>query len=230
MKDLLSLLIIFFLTSCSTANIANIKNSETEIDPFEARDTLKPLNKKIFSLNLALDETIIGPVAHTYHHVPEWGRRHINNFLTNLDEPLNFVNGLLQARPDIAFASFWRFILNTTIGFGGVNDFASKAGLKHYDEGFSKTLGSYGVDEGIYLVLPVIGPSSVRDTTGLVADWFLDPLGWLMNTTETITQITMDGITTRDNEDAVIEQFYYDSIEPYSATRAAYLQHSAFKH
>jgi phospholipid-binding lipoprotein MlaA len=85
------------------------------------------------------------------------------------------------------------------------------------------------VADGAYVVLPLAGPSTVRDTAGLAVDWFIDPVGWLLTTPESIAQASSDAISTRDDEDAIIDQFYYKSLEPYSATRAAYLQHEAFQ-
>lgn len=215
------LLFTLFLSACN-----NAPNSE---DPFDARDPLKPLNEQVFSFNLAADRWVVKPAAEAYHVLPGWSREGIDNFLTNLEEPNNFVNGVLQLNPKTAFTSFWRFALNSTIGFGGLRDFAGENGLKNQDTDFGKTLGCYGVADGAYVVLPFAGPSTARDTTGKVVDWFLDPVGWFMTTPETIAQITVDGINTRDNESAVINQFYYHSLEPYTSTRAAYLQHQAFQ-
>ena len=194
-------------------------------DPFDAQDPIKPLNQSVFGFNLKADSYVIRPVAETYHHVPSWGRQSIGNFLSNLGEPANVVNGVLQADGTLAFTAFWRFALNSTIGFGGMRDFAGENGLKNSDTDFGKTLGVYGAPEGAYLVLPLAGPSTVRDTVGMSVDWFLDPVGWLLTTPESVAQIVADAITTRDAEAPLINQFYYDSLEPYSATRAAYLQH-----
>ena len=217
--------LLLFAALCLSA-CASTQNSD---DPFEARDPIKPVNEQIFAFNLVADKWVIKPVAGTYHLLPSWSRESIDNFLTNLGEPSNAVNGILQRDPKIAFTSFWRFALNSTIGFAGLRDFAGENGLKDIDTDFGKTLGSYGVADGAYIVLPLAGPSTVRDATGIVVDWFFDPIGWFMTTPETIAQIAMDGISTRDSNAAIINQLYYESLEPYSATRSAYLQHKAFK-
>ncbi len=197
-------------------------------DPFEARDPIKPVNQEIFSFNLVADRWVVKPVATAYHQIPGWMRLGIGNFLTNLSEPSNVVNGLLQLDPKITFTSFWRFVSNSTVGFAGLRDFAGENGLHYQDTDFGKTLGRYGVGDGAYVVLPLAGPSTVRDTTGQVVDWFIDPVGWFLTTPETIGQIVADGISTRDEEATLIDQLYYKSIDPYAATRAAYLQHQAF--
>jgi phospholipid-binding lipoprotein MlaA len=222
MKRILTLAGLILLSGCATAP----GNSD---DPFDVRDPIKPVNQEIFSFNLFVDQWLIKPVTTAYHQIPDWGRAGISNFVTNLSEPSNTVNGALQLNPKIAFTSFWRFTLNSTFGLGGLRDFAEENGLKYQDQDFGKTLGSYGVDDGAYVVLPLAGPSTVRDTTGKVVDWFMDPVGWFLTTPEIIAQICTDGITTRDEQSAIIEQFYYQSLEPYSATRAAYLQHEAFQ-
>ncbi len=215
------LLCALFLSACATK--PNVD------DPFEAHDPIKPVNEQIFAFNIAADRWVIKPFASAYHELPGWSREGIDNFLTNLSEPGNTVNGVLQLNPKIAFTSFWRFALNSTFGFAGIRDFAGENGLKNQDTDFGKTLGSYGIADGAYVVLPLAGPSTVRDTTGKVVDWFIDPVGWFMNTPETIVQIAADGIDTRDEQAALINQLYYQSLEPYSATRAAYLQHEAFQ-
>lgn len=203
--------------------------ADGEVDPFDLQDPIKPFNKAMFDFNLAADRTIIKPVADTYHHVPNTVRGSISNFLSNLGEPANAVNGLLQLNPQATLASFWRFTLNSTFGFAGLRDFAGENGLKNNDTNFGETLESYGMADGAYVVLPLAGPSTVRNTAGFVVDWFLDPVGWVLTTPESIAQAGSDAISTRDEEDAIINQFYYQSIEPYTATRAAYLQHQAFQ-
>lgn len=210
------------LTGCVTPPIK-------DGDPFDAKDPIKPVNQQIFAFNLVADKNVIKPVAETYHNVPEVARSAVGNFLSNLSEPANFVNGVLQLNPEVALTALWRFVLNTTYGLGGLRDFASENGLRPKDTNFGKTLGRYGLDEGAYVVLPIIGPSTVRDTFGKAVDWVIDPVGLALNLPESIAQTVADGVSTRDSDAAIINQFYYESFEPYSATRAAYLQHQAFQ-
>jgi phospholipid-binding lipoprotein MlaA len=221
MKRIIPLLLL--LSACTSLP------KDSDADPFDAKDPIKPFNQAVFSFNLGADQYVMKPVAETYHYLPDPIRQGFGNFLSNLKEPGNMVNGILQLDSGIAITSFWRFILNSTVGIGGLNDVATEAGLKSRDTDFGKTLGSFGAGEGAYLVLPLAGPSTVRDTTGLVVDWFLDPVGWFLTTPEGIAQMVAEGITTRDAETPIINQFYYESLEPYSATRAAYLQHNAFQ-
>ncbi len=227
MKKFTILILACLLTACTSAEECR-NNLDADGDPFEACDALKPINQPIFSFNLVFDRWLMRPVAHTYHELPDTVRGSVDNFLTNLSEPSNVVNSALQGDMQAAGTSLWRFILNSTFGFAGLRDFAGENGLKYNDQDFGKTLGTYGVVDGSYVVLPVFGPSTLRDTTGKVVDWFLDPVGWYLNTPESITQDVADGIDTRDDKDALIQQLYYDSLDPYSATRSTYLQHSAY--
>jgi phospholipid-binding lipoprotein MlaA len=228
MKYLLPLTIALLLTACSPAP-RDLAMADEQSDPFEMRDAIKPFNEAVFAFNLKADRYAVKPVADLYHHVPDIARDGVSNVLSNLKEPANFVNGVLQGKPQVALTAFWRFTLNTTFGIFGLRDFASENGLKSRDTKFGETLGVYGVSTGSYVVLPLFGPSTTRDTAGKVVDWFLDPLNWYMTTPQSIAQGVSEGITTRDRNAAIIDQLYYESLEPYSATRAAYLQHEAFQ-
>ena len=223
MKNICTAALLFLLAGCVTP-----APKGEDIDQFEAQDPIKPFNQTIFDFNIGTDTRIIKPVAQTYHHVPDVARETVSNFLSNLGEPANFINGMLQIDPQIAFTAFWRFTLNTTYGFAGLRDFAGENGLKSKDTNFGKTLGVYGFDDGAYIVLPIVGPSTVRDTAGKAVDWALDPVDLVFTLPESLAQTVADGISSRDENAAIINQLYYDSLDPYSATRAAYLQHQAF--
>lgn len=222
MKKIYAFTALLLLSGCVTPPIK-------DGDPFDAKDPIKPVNQQIFAFNLVADKNVIKPVAETYHQAPEEARDVVSNFLSNLGEPENFVNGVLQLDPELALTAFWRFVLNTTYGLAGTRDFAGENGLKEKDTNFGKTLGRYKLDEGAYVVLPIIGPSTVRDTVGKVIDALIDPVGMAISTPEAIVKASANGIVTRDGKSKVIDQLYYESIEPYSATRAAYLQHQAFQ-
>ena len=229
MRHFLSIATLLAMTACNSASNC-VNNENTVGDPFDTCDPARPFNEQVFGFNLFADRNVVGPVAHGYHQtVPPLGRKTVDNFLTNLKEPSNFINSTLQGDATAAATSFWRFVLNTTVGFAGIRDFAGENGLKYKDQDFGKTLGSYGIGDGAYVVLPILGPSNVRDTTGKVVDVFLDPVGWVFTTTESVIQDTADGINQRNQNNGVINQFYYQSLDPYTASRAAYLQHQAFQ-
>ena len=226
MKKSLPLLValLLTLTACSSSQKC-IDDVNPQGDQFDPCDPAKPVNEAVFSFNLFADEYLIGPVAHTYHHLPDEVRGGIDNVLGNLGEPMSATNSLLQGDMQSFGTTLFRFLLNSTFGFAGIRDFAGENGLKQHEQHFNDTLASYGVDDGAYVVLPLLGPSSVRDTSGKVVDWFLDPMGLVFNSTTQIGIGVMNGIDTRDGLDPMVQQLYYDSLDPYAAVRAASIQH-----
>lgn len=139
-------------------------------DPFE--DT----NRKIFDFNQAVDRHVLVPVAKTYRAgLPEPIRDSLRDFLINLQEPLIFANDTLQGKFARAKETVVRFVLNSTIGMGGLVDVAGRWGIPYHEQDLGITLGVWGVPEGPYLVLPVLGPSNPRDLGGEVAQGFADP-------------------------------------------------------
>ncbi len=135
-------------------------------------DPLEPMNRQIFKFNDALDRTIAQPVAKGYQKVtPQPLRQAISNFFSNLGDLGNAANNLLQLKITDATEDVMRFAMNSTFGIGGLLDFATPAGLPKHHEDFGLTLGRWGVPAGPYLVLPLFGPSSVRDSTGYVVDF-----------------------------------------------------------
>ena len=144
-------------------------------------DPLEPLNRFVFAVNDGLDTLVIKPVAVTYKFwVPEIFRNSLRNVLHNLATPVTLLNDVLQGNMKRAGNTLGRFVLNTTIGFGGLGDPASEMGLPYHFEDFGQTLAVHGVGEGFYLVLPVLGPSSARHTVGRVVDFASDPLTWYL--------------------------------------------------
>ncbi len=198
------------------------------VQDFNRRDPYKSVNKAIFSFNLKVDKAVLRPVERQYAKLPHVVRHGVDNFMKNLTEPLNFVNGVLQLSPRVAMTAAGRFFLNTTFGIAGFRDYAGTKGFEYEDEGFSKTLARYGVGEGDYVVLPVIGPSTVRGTVGMIADYIIDPVGWVATTPENVAIGTATAVNDRYQNNDAIDEFYYQSIAPYTMTRAAYLQHQAF--
>lgn len=135
------------------------------------RDPFEPFNRSVTRFNDGLDEAIIKPVAQAYQGaVPSPVRTGVGNFFGNLSDVWTFVNNVLQAKPQAAADSFMRVSVNTLIGLGGVLDWATEMGIERHREDFGKTLGHWGVATGPYLVLPVLGPSTVRDAAARVVD------------------------------------------------------------
>jgi phospholipid-binding lipoprotein MlaA len=136
----------------------------------ELKDPLEKFNRKMLVVNGFLDYVAVQPLARIYNRVvPQAGREAITNSLDNIKAPQTMTNSLLQGKPRNAMASFWGFILNTTLGLGGAFDFMGEYGFKAQDQDFGKTLAYYGARPGPYLVLPVFGPTTARDSTRF---WF----------------------------------------------------------
>jgi len=196
----------------------------------DVNDPWESFNHPIFDFNVGFDRHIAKPFISCYDTIPGGVRHSVDHFLTNLSEPLNVIHGILQLNPKIAFTSFWRFVLNSTFGLGGLQDFAKdNAGLHNMDQDLGKTMGHWGVPAGPYVVLPIMGPSSVRDTTGRIGDWFADPVGWGETIWLAGGQTLADGIDTRDMKAGVVEHLYYEALDPYVTTRSTYRQHERFE-
>ena len=143
-------------------------------------DPLEPVNRAFFTFNEKADQYALKPLAKGYVYVvPEPARNSVTNFFDNLDEPRNIVNDLFQLKFKQTAINTGRFLLNTTAGIGGLFDVASEVGLAPHEEGFGQTLGYWGVGEGWYLMLPLLGPSDNRDLVGTVADMPTKGSFWL---------------------------------------------------
>ncbi len=142
-----------------------------------ATDPLEPVNRKIYAFNSALDSAIIAPVARGYRdYVPYVLRYSFRSFLSNINDVWIGTNNLLQGKPLDALNDWTRVLLNSTFGFFGFSDPASELGYRKHSENFGQTLGVWGLPAGPYLVLPVLGPSSVRMASGLAVDYWVDPM------------------------------------------------------
>jgi phospholipid-binding lipoprotein MlaA len=143
----------------------------------DPRDPLETVNRGVLAFNDAADAALLEPAARAYRAVlPEALRGVVRNFFTNLDDLWIGANNLLQGKPADAVNDWLRFAFNTTLGFFGVADVASEAGLEKHNEDLGQTLAHWGVGDGPYLMLPLLGPSTTRDTAALPVDWLADPV------------------------------------------------------
>jgi phospholipid-binding lipoprotein MlaA len=156
------LISITLLAGCSSARNPN--------------DPLEPLNRGIYKFNDTVDKAVIKPVAQGYSAaMPTVGKTMVSNFFSNLDDVVVTANDLLQLKLTQAFSDGMRFFVNSTVGVLGLIDVAATGGLKKHNEDFGQTMGKWGVGNGAYLVLPILGPSTIRDSIGLYADGFTSP-------------------------------------------------------
>lgn len=164
----------FALSGCvapaPTGPAATASAAQDFNDPYE--DT----NRQIFQFNQNVDRNVLVPAAEAYRTVlPQPVRQSVHDFLQNLNNPVIFAHDVLQARPDLAADTLGRFVINSTVGVGGMFDVATRAGIPYHPNDLGITLAHWGVGDGPYVMLPVLGPSSVRDTVGLIGDSFADP-------------------------------------------------------
>jgi phospholipid-binding lipoprotein MlaA len=144
------------------------------------RDPFEPMNRAVYSFNDAVDTALIRPLAEGYRAVvPSFVRTGISNFFANINDVLIALNNLLQGKVGAAVSDVGRVLVNTTLGVGGLFDLASKMNLEKHNEDFGQTLGYWGIGDGPYLVLPFLGPSSMRDTLGRFVEAKGDPLGFM---------------------------------------------------
>ena len=198
----------------------------------EVSDPIETVNRGIFKFNDTVDTAVIKPVAEGYRAgVPKPARVGVRNFLRNLKTPTLVANNLLQG--DIASAGndTTRFFANTFFGLAGLVDVAGAEGVKYKEEDFGQTLGKWGVGNGPYIVLPLFGPSTARDTTGMIVDGYTDPLNrWLSNTDREAEYYSRIAIASIDKREAlldVLSDLKKNSIDYYAATKSAYIQNRA---
>jgi phospholipid-binding lipoprotein MlaA len=193
-------------------------------------DPLEPLNRGIFAVNRTLDEILFKPLARMYIAiVPEGGRVAVGNVVSNLGAPVVLVNDLLQGDMDRASATLSRFMVNSTLGFGGMGDVAADLGVPRHSEDFGQTIGSYGVSTGPFLMLPLLGPSNFRDGLGTLVDSLIDPFGAAINQGETVTRYAVEGLDKRATFLRPSEAIEKTSLDYYASIRSVYLQNRDYE-
>jgi phospholipid-binding lipoprotein MlaA len=210
MKRTISLTLLTFLVlmaGCATAPVQKepiipAKRSAAEYaipenqQAFYAYDPWEAMNRRIYNFNAVFDQYVFLPVVRAYEFVlPGFAQTGVSNFFNNLTEINNLMNSLLQFKAAKFFTTIGRIACNTTVGLGGLIDVATHEGARRVDEDFGQTLGFYGLDPGPYLVLPILGPSDLRDTGGLVVDTVVYSL--MMN--QLIAELDMD-----DSDEAIL--------------------------
>ncbi len=208
----LCLIITFLVTACSTTTATNPD------DPFE------PFNRKIFAFNLKFDTYLFRPIAKVYDKIlPDFVENRIDNFFDNIDVIPSIVNDILQGRVYYTLNDTWRLAVNTTFGIGGLFDVASEIGLEEHYSDFGLTLARWGYTRTAYFVIPIVGPSTIRDTVGAVGTnytsvWpFIRPvwLGWSM--------YGLRAVNLRSQRLAD-DKLLYEAFDPYVFARNAYIQ------
>ena len=202
------------LSGCATAPKATNPN-----DPYEA------LNRKVFAFNMAVDDLVFSPAAEVYTTiVPKPLQTRVSNFYDNIGEVPTVLNDVLQAKPVQALADAWRFVINSTVGIFGIFDVASKIGLKRHYEDFGLTLARWGAKKSPYIMLPLLGPSTVRDTLGIPVNYYLLSVYPHINREVRYYLVGLDLIDVRANL-LPAHKLIKQAFDPYVFVRNAYFQH-----
>ena len=189
-------------------------------DPFE------DINRITFKFNESIDNNFLKPVAVTYSKAPKPIKKGISNFFDNLEEIETSVNQILQGKPKLAINDFSRFIINTTIGLGGFLDVATKIGLTRHEEEFDQTLALWGVPSGPYIMLPGLGPSTLRDTLARPFSSFLSVTFHMTESDVNLALKGMDALETRERLLEIESLIYGDR---YNFVRDSYVQYMNYE-
>lgn len=221
------------LSGCATAPPASDPEAVAEFR--QTNDPIEPTNRVFYKINTGLDTVILKPAAQAYQYVvPGPVRTGIHNVLSNLGAPVRLVNDSLQGKPRRAGDTAMRFLINSTAGVLGVFDVAKNLGYPGHDTDFGLTLANWGVPEGPFLFLPILGPSSPREAAGFGADIALDPFTWVGRgvtgvTAASWTRTGLGALDTRERLLDVIDQINKTALDPYATFRSLYRQNRAGK-
>lgn len=214
----LLLLLTFGLSACTTVP----EDRRTESDPWE------PLNRSIFSANVAIDNVSLKPIAKGYRKVlPGPARIGISNFFRNLTTPRSAINNFLQGKPKRGLSEVVRFMFNSTLGVGGLVDIATIGGMDEYREDFGQTLAVWGVPDGPYVMLPLMGPQTLRDAIVMPIDIAADPLSHYENGSVRQNLYILRLIDLRYRL-LPADKLLDDSKDPYLTLRESYLQNREY--
>jgi phospholipid-binding lipoprotein MlaA len=198
----------------------------------DPRDPFEPVNRAVFEFNQVADRTVFRPVAEVYATViPQPIRTGVTSFFGNLNDAWTAANNLLQGKLGDSINDFGRVFVNSTFGLGGILDWATPMGMEKHNEDFGQTLGVWGVPSGPYVVIPIFGPSSVRDTAGFVVDIYAYPLFWILRWADPVHRVSWRNIATgvgfvnaRANNLAATDLLEQAALDRYSYVRSAFFQ------
>jgi phospholipid-binding lipoprotein MlaA len=227
----LAALVVFGLTGCATKPPASDPDALADYE--QTNDPLEPTNRVFYAVNNGIDTVILRPAALAYRYVvPGKVREGVHNVLANIGSPVQLANDILEAKPRRAGDTTMRFLINTTVGVLGIFDVATKWGYPDHDADFGMTLALWGVPEGPFLFLPVLGPSDPRDAAGFGADIVLDPFTWVGTGPNkpgwSAFKWSRQGLNAIDQRERVLDaldQIKKTALDPYATFRSLYRQH-----
>lgn len=201
--------------------------------PDGVHDPYEQTNRKVHSFNRQVDEKVLGRAGKGYVSVvPEGVQENVSNFADTMGLPGTVVNQVLQGRPGEATRNTVRFMINATFGFAGLADVATDWGIPENDSDFGETLAVWGVPEGAYMELPLLGPSTERDTAGIVVDLFTNPLDYVIPSqygSLGTGAYVLSKVGDRGRFSDTVESIYYDSADSYAQLRLIYLQNRRYE-
>jgi phospholipid-binding lipoprotein MlaA len=218
------------LAGCATPPPASDPDAVADFN--QTNDPLEPTNRVLYKINDGIDAVVLRPLALGYKYtVPDSVRTGVHNALTNLSSPVRLANDIMQAKPRRAGDTLMRFVINSSVGVAGVFDVATDWGYPNHDTDFGVTLALWGVPDGPYLFLPILGPSNPRDGTGLGVDVALDPLTWVgKGAVVSDLGYARYGMTLIDVRAGLLDDFdkaKAQALDPYATVRSLYRQHRA---
>jgi phospholipid-binding lipoprotein MlaA len=223
-----ALSVALLASACATRPPADDPEAIAEFR--QNNDPIEPFNRGSYAVHQAIDRTVLAPVARGYRAVvPQPVRTGVRNVLANLRSPVILFNDILQGEPQRAGDTLGRFVVNSTLGLGGIFDVArTRMGVQGHTEDFGQTFARWGIGEGPYLFVPVIGPSNPRDLTGFAAGIAADPLTWIGQGVAvdvlTGTRAGMTVVDTREDLLEPIDDVNRTSLDSYATLRSAYRQ------
>jgi phospholipid-binding lipoprotein MlaA len=228
LPTLLGIATLLALAACATRPPASDPDAVADYE--QTNDPLEPTNRVFYKVDDALDTYALKPIAQGYVYVtPQPVRTGVHNLLTNLDSPVLFANDVAQANPRRAGDTFMRFLINSTAGVLGIFDVAKQAGYPGHDSDFNVTLAVWGVPDGPFLYLPVLGPSSPRGVAGYAADAALDPFTYVPHgyglKTFNWARYGLGIIDTRAELLPDLDKVKASALDPYATFRSLYRQH-----
>ncbi|CAI8179786.1 MAG: putative phospholipid-binding lipoprotein MlaA [Marinobacterium sp. xm-d-530] len=219
--NVLNKFLALFVLSVSLSSVTAFADESELQDPWEG------FNRGVFNFNESLDRAILKPVAQGYRFImPDVAEQGVSNFFDNLRDVVTFFNNVLQLKPVEATQDLSRVLINTTIGIGGLFDVATAMDIPKNDEDFGQTLGAWGVESGPYLVLPLFGPSTVRDGVGIIPDMYLDPLNQVESDE---LRFGLKALKVVDKRASLLDREGVITGDRYTFIRDAYLQKREFE-
>lgn len=227
---------LYLLAACANttdvsktpAQTADIGDDDEAYGTAEAYDPIEGVNRAIFKFNYVVDRAVLRPTVQAYRYVvPEVLRTGIHNVFENWYSPVSFFNSLFQGKFERAGDTFWRFVINSSLGFFGFADVAGEAGLHAPVEDLGQTFGHYGIGAGPYLMLPILGPTDLRDGIGRIGDIYTDPSTYLMTERDLWIRAGARGFDYRNENEELLYDTIYKSVDPYATMRSLYTQRRA---